>query len=108
MFKIDPIPLVALYVATDKQRRLRLSADIVRLYNLDAGNKVALGYDGEQRAIALRLAENNADPTVANVDKRGYIAAAHFFRRTRLEPEAQRFAFAAEQDGWLVFVAEEV
>lgn len=105
-FNIEAIPLLNLYVATDKQRRLRLSADIVEMFKLGAGNRVALGYDSDERAIAIRHAET-VDPTAANVDKRGYISAARFFEKARLEPEARRYVFEAEQDGWLVFIAEE-
>jgi len=104
-FNIEAVPLVNLYVATDKQRRLRLSADIVDMFNLNAGNRVSLGYDAEMRAIAIQPAPL-ADPTAANVDKRGYVSASRFFRKTRLEPIARRFRFETEQDGWLVFVAE--
>jgi len=106
-FNIEEIPLVSLYVATDAQRRLRLSADIVKMYALDAGNRVALGYDSAARAIAIRLAANPNDPTAANVDKRGYISASRFYKRVRLEPGASKYVFAAEQDGWLVFVSED-
>lgn len=105
-FNIEEIPLVNLYVATDKQNRLRLSADIVELYQLNAGNRVALGYDSAAEAIALRVVTNNADPTSAAVDKRGYIASVHFFRKTKLVG-GKRYVFVAEQDGWLVFTAQE-
>lgn len=104
-FNIEAIPLVNLYVATDKQNRLRLSADIVELYGLNAGNRVALGYDSAAEAIALRVT-NGTDPTSATVDKRGYIASAHFFRKTKLVG-GKRYVFVAEQDGWYVFTAEE-
>lgn len=103
-FNIEEVPLVNLYVATDAQRRLRLSADIVKMYGLDAGNRVSLGYDVVERAIALRVANNKFDPTAANVDKRGYISASRFFKRTQLTAERGRYVFEAEQDGWLVFV----
>ncbi|WP_337102355.1 hypothetical protein [Paenibacillus sp. YIM B09110] len=106
-FNIERAPLVNLYVATDKHKRLRLSADLIDLYRLDEGNRVELGFDISQRAIALQLAANSADPTAANIDKRGYISASRFFARARMEPASQRYTFAAEQDGWLVFVAEE-
>lgn len=113
-YNIEAIPLVSLYVATDKQRRLRLSADIIDLYRLNEGasngappKRVILGYDATERAIALKLAENSADPTAANIDKRGYISARRFYAKARLEAEARRYVFAAEQDGWLVFIAEE-
>jgi hypothetical protein len=105
-FLIETIPLVNLYVATDKQKRIRLSADIVEMYKLNEGNRVILGYDATERAIALRLAESKADPTAANIDKRGYISASRFYSKARLEPESLRYAFEAEQDGWLVFIAE--
>ncbi|MCU6709328.1 hypothetical protein M6D81_11480 [Paenibacillus sp. J5C_2022] len=105
-FNIDAIPLVTLYVATDKHKRLRLSADFVKLYGLDAGNRVALGYDSNARAIALRQSASSSDPTAANVDKRGYISASRFYNKTKLTAERGRFVFAAEQDGWLVFVSE--
>lgn len=106
-YNIEPIPLLRLFVATDAHRRLRLSADIVRMYELDAGNRVVLGYDAAARAIAIRRAESANDPTAANVDKRGYISARRFYDKTQLTPEARRFAFDAEQDGWLVFIAED-
>ncbi|GIQ63685.1 hypothetical protein PACILC2_22530 [Paenibacillus cisolokensis] len=106
-FNIEEIPLVTLYVATDQYCRLRLSTDLIRLYSLDAGNRVALGYDSAARAIAVKLAANPNDPTAANVDKRGYISARRFFARTQIEPERRRYVFEAEQDGWLVFIAED-
>ena len=106
-FNIEEIPLVNLYVATDAQKRLRLSSDIVKMYGLDAGNRVALGYAAAERAIAIKPAANPADPTAANVDKRGYISAGRFFNRTQLEPKRGRYVFAAEQDGWFVFVSED-
>ncbi|ANY67716.1 hypothetical protein BBD42_15515 [Paenibacillus sp. BIHB 4019] len=105
-FNIEEIPLVNLYVATDKQRRLRLSADIIDMFALNAGNRVALGYDAENRAIAIRQA-TPSDPTAANIDKRGYISSARFFRKTQLSAESLRYAYTASQDGWLVFIAEE-
>ncbi|GGF88325.1 hypothetical protein [Paenibacillus abyssi] len=107
-FNIEAVPLVNLYVATDRQRRLRLSADIIDMYGLSGTSKrVILGYDATARAIALKLAENSADPTAANIDKRGYISAARFYAKARLDAESRRYVFAAEQDGWLVFIAEE-
>lgn len=106
-FNIEAVPLVNLYVATDKQRRLRLSADIIEMYRLNDGGRVELGYDAAERAIALRLAANSADPTAANIDKRGYISASRFYAKARMDAESRRYAFAAEQDGWLVFIAEE-
>lgn len=105
-YNIVSIPLVRLYVATDAQRRLRLSADIIRIYRLDAGNRVELGYDAGERVIALRLSHNSADPTAANVDQRGYISARRFYEKSQISAEAKRYSFVAEQDGWLVFAAE--
>lgn len=109
-FNITAIPLVNLYVATDAQRRLRLSADIIDLYGLDSGDgpakRVMLGYDANERAIALRLAENSADPTAANIDKRGYISATRFYRTTQIPAISRRYVFEAEEDGWLVFISE--
>jgi hypothetical protein len=105
-FNIEEIPLVSLYVATDAQKRLRLSADIVKMYGLDTGNRVALGFDATKRAIAVRQAANAADPTAANVDKRGYISASRFYNRAKLEAQPGRYEFATEQDGWLVFIAD--
>lgn len=105
-FNIDPIPLLRLFVATDSQFRLRLSADIMRLFHLDAGNRVALGYDASERAIAIRLADNPNDPQAGNVDKRGYISARRFYDRTKVPAEARRYEFHSEQDGWLVFIGE--
>ncbi|WP_054955024.1 hypothetical protein [Paenibacillus dakarensis] len=107
MYNIEVIPLVNLFVATDSQRRLRLSADIIAMYGLDSGNRVALGYDHSAKVIALRLADNGADPTAANVDKRGYVSAAQFYRKTRIPQEARRYVFVSEQDGWLLFSAED-
>lgn len=106
-YNIEEVPLVSLYIATDSQKRLRLSTDIVEMFELSAGNRVALGYDSEQRAIAVKRAANPKDPTAANVDKRGYISASRFYKRVRLEAKAGRYVFAAEQDGWLVFVSED-
>lgn len=105
-YNIEPIPLLRLFVATDAHRRLRLSADIVRMYELDAGNRVVLGYDATAQAIAIRRAESANDPTAANVDKRGYISARRFYDKTQLEPVARRYGFVTEQDGWLVFIAD--
>lgn len=110
MYNIEEIPLVNLFVATDKQRRLRLSSDIIALYGLRNGksnNRVTLGYDHTARVIALRLANSASDPTAANVDKRGYVSAAHFYRKTQIPQEARRYVFIADQDGWLLFEAEE-
>lgn len=105
-YNIEAIPLLRLFVATDSQRRIRLSADIVRMYELDAGNRVVLGYDAAAKAIAIKRAESSSDPTAANVDKVGYISARRFFEKTQLPAEPRRFAFDTEQDGWLVFIAE--
>jgi hypothetical protein len=105
-FNIEEIPLVSLYIATDAQKRLRLSADIVKMYGLDAGNRVALGFDSAARAIAIKQAASPTDPTAANVDKRGYISASRFYNRAKLDARPGKYEFAAEQDGWLVFIAE--
>lgn len=105
-FNIEEIPLVNLFVATDKQRRLRLSSDIIALYDLSNGNRVTLGYDHSAQVIALRLASSASDPTAANVDKRGYVSAAHFYRKTGIPQVARRYVFIREQDGWLTFGAE--
>lgn len=105
-YNIVSVPLVRLYVATDAQRRLRLSSDIIRMYDLDAGNRVELGYDPVERVIGIRLARNSADPTAANVDKRGYISARRFYEKSQISAEGRRYSFTAEQDGWLVFAAE--
>lgn len=105
-FNIEAVPLVNLYVSTDKHRRLRLSADIIDMFALNAGNRVALGYDAESRAIALRQATPE-DPTAANIDKRGYISASRFYAKSRMEAVARRYAYEANEDGWFVFVAEE-
>ena len=106
-FDIEPIPLLRLFVATDAQMRLRLSADMIRLFNIDAGQRVELGYDAAARAIAIRQAGNPNDPQAANVDKRGYISARRFYDRTQIPAVARRYEFEGEQDGWLVFLAEE-
>lgn len=105
-FNIETIPLVKAYLATDAQKRIRLSADIVKLYGLGGGKRIALGFDREASAIAIRLSASDSDPTAANVDTRGYISAGRFFSRTKLTPEPRRYTFAAEQDGWLVFTSE--
>jgi hypothetical protein len=110
-FNIEAVPLVNLYVSTDKQRRLRLSADIIDMFALDGAkggkpNRVALGYDAESRAIALRQATPD-DPTAANIDKRGYISASRFYAKARMIAEPRRYAYEAQEDGWLVFIAEE-
>lgn len=104
MFNIEEIPLVNLFLTTDKQRRLRFSADIISMYDLRSGKRLTLGYDHAAKAIAIKPA--GSDPTAANVDKRGYASASHFYRKTQLPEESRRFVFEAEQDGWLVFVAE--
>lgn len=104
-FNIETVPLVNLYVATDAQRRLRLSADIIDMFGLHNGNRVVLGYDADEKAIALRLAENSADPTAANIDKRGYISASRFYAKSQIAAEPRRYRFEAKQDEWLVFVA---
>lgn len=106
-FNIETIPLVRLFLATDNQYRLRLSADIVRMFEFDAGQRVTLGYDAAAKAIAIRQAANPNDPTAANVDKRGYLSARRFYAKAALEPVARRYSFVAEQDGWLVFIAED-
>lgn len=107
-YSIEPIPLLNLYVSTDKQRRIRLSANIVDYYKLNDGGKVMLGYDSSERAIAIFPTASTSDPSASNIDKRGYISAGRFFSRTKLTPEPRRYTFAAEQDGWLIFVAESV
>ena len=107
-YNIETIPLMRLFIATDRQLRLRLSTDIITLYELNAGQRVVLGYDRDADAIALRQAANPADPTAATVDKRGYISARPFYHRTRIPAEARRYTFAAVHDGWLVFKAEPV
>lgn len=106
-FNIEEIPLVTLFLATDAQKRIRLSADIVHMYALHEGHRVAIGFDYDQRAIAIKLAASDVDPTAANVDKRGYLSAGRFFTRTRLTPEYKRYNYVAEQNGWLVFVEED-
>lgn|GEM_PF-3997588 len=106
-FNIETIPVMNLYVATDTQRRLRLSSDIIELFALESGGRVTLGYDKEAQAIAIRRAASENDPTAATIDKRGYISARKFFGRTRLAADSRKYAYVAEQDGWLVFVAEE-
>ncbi|NHN31151.1 hypothetical protein [Paenibacillus agricola] len=105
-FNIEAIPVLTLFVATDKQMRLRLSADIVDLYELKEGGRVTLGYDSGAQAIAIKRAATANDPTAATIDKRGYVSARPFFHRTRVAAESRRYVFASEQDGWLVFVAE--
>jgi hypothetical protein len=106
-FNIEAVPLVSLYLATDRQKRIRLSADTVGYFDLDAGKRIVLGYDRGNKAIALRQAETDVDPTAATVDKRGYISAGRFFSRTQLMPEPRRYEFAAVDDGWYVFTAIE-
>jgi hypothetical protein len=111
-FKIEEVPLVNLFLATDKHRRIRFSADIIELYHLrDDRNgvtpRVSFGYDHVAKAIAIKLAASSTDPTAANIDKRGYTSAAHFYRKTQLAEVSRRFVFAAEQDGWLIFIAAE-
>lgn len=105
-FNIKPVPLVNLYLATDKQMRIRLSVDIIEMYKLNEGNRVMLGYDASQQAIALSLAESKTDLKAANIDKRGYISASRFYKETKVKHEPRRYVFEAEQDGWLVFIAE--
>lgn len=105
-FNIEEIPLVSLFLTTDAQKRIRLSADIVAMFGLDAGRRVKLGYERSLAAIAVKPSEFDVDPTAANVDRRGYISAGRFFSRTQLTPEPRRYTFEGEQDGWLVFVAE--
>lgn len=105
-FNIEPVPLVKLYVATDAQRRLRLSVDMIRNFDLNAGNRVLLGFDAAAQAIAIRITESATNPEAATVDQRGYISARRFYTKTQIAAEFRRFAFVAEQDGWLVFTAE--
>lgn len=106
-FNIEEIPLVRLYIATDSLRRIRLSADLCEMFDLKRGQRVALGYDRANKAIALRVAASPNDPTAANVDKRGYLSARAFFAKTQVEPVARRYSYVAEQDGWLVFIADD-
>lgn len=105
-FNIEEVPMLRLFVATDSQFRLRLSADIIDLYKLDAGNRVSLGYDSNEHAIAIKPAASAADPTAANVDKRGYISARRFYDKTKLDAVARRYSFAGKEGDWLVFIAE--
>lgn len=87
--------------------RLRLSADIIDLYELKEGGRVTLGYDSAANAIAIKRSASPNDPTAATIDKRGYVSARPFFHRTRIEVTARRYVFASEQDSWLVFVASD-
>jgi len=107
-YNIVSVPVMSLGLATDKFGRILLSADIVKLYELEPQSRVELGYVPELSAITVRRATNDADPTAANVDKRGYISARQFFRKTRIEKAARKYAFEAEQDGWLIFVKEPI
>lgn len=105
-YEITPVPVMTLFVATDAQKRISLSADVMALFKLRTGDRVALGYVADECAIALR--ETSAtDLTAATVDKRGYLSARPFFNKTRLEAVGRRYTFATEQDGWYVFIAEE-
>ncbi len=105
-YNIVSVPLLNLYVATDKQQRLRLSADIVKMYELAAGNRVELGFVADERAICLRQA-SGGNLEAANVDQRGYISARRFFAKSQIPAAAGRYVFEAEQDGWLIFVRAE-
>ena len=105
-FNIEEIPLATLFITTDAQKRIRLSSDIINMYELGGGRRVALGFDRESSAIAIRLSASDVDPTAANVDKRGYLSAGRFFSRTKLTPEPRRYTFVSTQDDWLIFVAE--
>lgn len=67
--------------------------------------RIELGYVAEDRAIAIRKAEPT-NLTAANIDKRGYASASRFYHTTKIAQIACRYVFEAEQDGWLVFVAE--
>lgn len=104
-FNIETVPLVSAYLATDAQGRIRLSADLIALFQLRHGSRVVLGYDAAAGAIAFKRADNDADPTAATVDKRGYVSARRFFRKTQIDARHRRYEFAAEQDGWLVFLS---
>jgi len=110
-FNIESIPLVSLFLATDSQRRIRFSSDIIAMYRLrdvkdGATPRISLGYDQTAKAIAIKLAASPSDPTAANIDKRGYASASRFYHKTQLAEVPQRYTFVAEQDGWLVFTAE--
>jgi hypothetical protein len=105
-YDIVAVPVMTLFVATDAQKRISLSADVMALFKLKTGDRVALGYVADERAIALRQTLP-ADLTAATVDKRGYLSARPFFNKTRVEAVGRRYTFAAEQDGWYVFIAEE-
>jgi len=106
-FNIERIPLAYFYLTTDKQKRIRLSADILGEYGLKPSSRVTIGYDRAAAAIAIRMPEIEDDPEDGRIDKRGYIPAGKFFNNTRLTPEFRRYNFAGKQDGWLVFIAEE-
>jgi len=110
-FNIVGVPMLNLFLATDVHSRIRFSSDLIALYKLrkeenGVSPRVSFGYDRGKRLIAVRLAASFGDPTAANVDKRGYASAAKFFNKTKLPREPRRYEFAAEQDGWLIFVAE--
>jgi len=105
-YNIVQVPVMSLRLATDKFGRILLSADIVKLYEIETGSRVVLGYVPEESAITIKRAEYSADPTAANVDKRGYISARQFFRKTQLPQEAARYEFLTEQDGWFIFARE--
>lgn len=110
-FNIEEVPLVNLFIATDKFRRIRFSADIITMFKLRevagySAPRMAFGYDYAAKAITIRPSASHHDPTAANVDMRGYASVSRFYRKTKLPEVAQRYTFAAEQDGWLIFTAE--
>ncbi|MCD9024342.1 hypothetical protein [Cohnella silvisoli] len=105
-YDIVPVPVMTLFVATDAQKRISLSADVMTLFKLEPGHRVALGYVADERAIAIRQTLP-VDLTAATVDKRGYLSARPFFNKTRLEAVGRRYNYATTQDDWLVFIAEE-
>lgn len=110
-YNIEEIPLVNLFITTDKFRRIRFSSDIITMFKLRevagySAPRMAFGYDYDAKAITIKPAASQNDPTAANVDMRGYASVSRFYRKTKLPEISQRYEFAGEQDGWLVFTAE--
>lgn len=110
-YNIEEIPLVNLFLTTDKFRRIRFSSDFLAMHRIGERASYSLprmtfGYDYEAQAITVRPSASPNDPTAANIDMRGYASVSRFYRRTKLPEISRRFNFAGEQDGWLVFTAE--
>ncbi|CDN42057.1 hypothetical protein BN871_AT_00590 [Paenibacillus sp. P22] len=107
-FNIEPVSRFNPYITTDKQRRIRLSADLAEMQGWREGVRLVLGYDATTGAIAL--AQPNkvgmAPETANKFDARLYTSARKFYEKTKIVRKARKYHFETEEDGWLIFLPE--